>query len=215
MLETPSSMSIFMDKSSFQSLIKANTATILAIRDAAWRLHESVNQKYDEHLPYGYHLNMVADAVMRWGNSVVTDESDILPLIFGAYFHDGIEDARLSYNDVVREASGFMNDDQARTAAEIVYALTNEKGRTRADRASDRYYEGIRSTPFAPFVKLCDRYANTLHSHSDLLSNHQRMLRIYSGEWQHFIEMIDAKSDDARFSLPADMVAEIEKLIIK
>ena len=41
------------------------------------------------------------------------------------------------------------------------------------------------------------------------------MLRIYSGEWQHFIEMIDAKSDDARFSLPADMVAEIEKLIIK
>ena len=204
-----------MDKSSFESLIIANASTIRAIRDAAWKLHDSVNQKYDEHLPYGYHLNMVADAVMRWGNSVVTDESDILPLIFGAYFHDGIEDARLSYNDVVREASGFMNPDQALTAAEIVYALTNEKGRTRSERASDRYYEGIRSTPFAPFVKLCDRYANTLYSHSDLLSNHQRMLRIYSGEWQHFIEMIDAKSDDARFSLPADMVAEIEKLIIK
>ncbi|MDO5771365.1 MAG: hypothetical protein Q4Q28_04405 [Bacteroidales bacterium] len=204
-----------MDKSSFESLIIANASTIRAIRDAAWKLHDSVNQKYDEHLPYGYHLNMVADAAMRWGNSVVTDESDILPLIFGAYFHDGIEDARLSYNDVVREASGFMNPDQALTAAEIVYALTNEKGRTRSERASDRYYEGIRSTPFAPFVKLCDRYANTLYSHSDLLSNHQRMLRIYSGEWQHFIEMIDAKSDDARFSLPADMVAEIEKLIIK
>ena len=204
-----------MDKSSFESLIIANASTIRAIRDAAWELHDSVNQKYDEHLPYGYHLNMVADAAMRWGNSVVTDESDILPLIFGAYFHDGIEDARLSYNDVVREASGFMNPDQALTAAEIVYALTNEKGRTRSERASDRYYEGIRSTPFAPFVKLCDRYANTLYSHSDLLSNHQRMLRIYSGEWQHFIEMIDAKSDDARFSLPADMVAEIEKLIIK
>ena len=204
-----------MDKSSFESLIIANASTIRAIRDAAWKLHDSVNQKYDEHLPYGYHLNMVADAAMRWGNSVVTDESDILPLIFGAYFHDGIEDARLSYNDVVREASGFMNPDQALTAAEIVYALTNEKGRTRSERASDRYYEGIRSTPFAPFVKLCDRYANTLYSHSDLLSNHQRKLRIYSGEWQHFIEMIDAKSDDARFSLPADMVAEIEKLIIK
>lgn len=204
-----------MDKSSFESLIIANASTIRAIRDAAWELHDSVNQKYDEHLPYGYHLNMVADAAMRWGNSVVNDESDILPLIFGAYFHDGIEDARLSYNDVVREASGFMNPDQALTAAEIVYALTNEKGRTRSERASDRYYEGIRSTPFAPFVKLCDRYANTLHSHSDLLSNHQRMLRIYSGEWQHFIEMIDAKSCDVRFSLPAEMVAEIEKLIIK
>ena len=204
-----------MDKSSFESLIIANASTIRAIRDAAWELHDSVNQKYDEHLPYGYHLNMVADAAMRWGNSVVTDESDILPLIFGAYFHDGIEDARLSYNDVVREASGSMNPDQALTAAEIVYALTNEKGRTRSERASDRYYEGIRSTPFAPFVKLCDRYANTLHSHSDLLSNHQRMLRIYSGEWQHFIEMIDAKSCDVRFSLPAEMVAEIEKLIIK
>ena len=204
-----------MDKSSFESLRIANASTIRAIRDAAWELHDSVNQKYDEHLPYGYHLNMVADAAMRWGNSVVTDESDILPLIFGAYFHDGIEDARLSYNDVVREASGFMNPDQALIAAEIVYALTNEKGRTRSERASDRYYEGIRSTPFAPFVKLCDRYANTLHSHSDLLSNHQRMLRIYSGEWQHFIEMIDAKSCDVRFSLPAEMVAEIEKLIIK
>ena len=45
-------------------------------------------------------------------------------------------------------------------STEIAYALTNEKGRTRAERANEKYYEGIRSTKYAPMVKYADRIAN-------------------------------------------------------
>ena len=78
-------------------------------------------------------------------------------MFFGAYYHDSIEDARLTYNDVIRIAKRWMDDEQALIATEIVYALTNDKGRTRAERAGEKYYQGIRETAFAPFVKLSDR----------------------------------------------------------
>lgn len=43
---------------------------------------------------------------------------------------------------------------------DIVYAVTNEKGKNRSERANDKYYAGIVATPGAVFVKLCDRIAN-------------------------------------------------------
>ena len=203
-----------MNQSSFQSLIDHYALSIDRFRDAAWKLHESVNQFYDGSLPYGYHLSMVADAALRWGHSVVVAPADFLPVVFAALFHDSIEDARLSYNDLLRLAASLLADDAlALTATEIVYALTNDKGRTRAERAGEHYYAGIRSTPYAPFVKLCDRYANTLHSHSDASGKHPHMLRVYRSEWPHFIEAINAHSSDPRFSLPSEMIAEIESLM--
>ena len=48
--------------------------------------------------------------------------------------------------------------------SEIAYALTNEKGRTRTDQANEKYYEGIRSTKYAPMVKYADRIANLRYS---------------------------------------------------
>jgi hypothetical protein len=48
--------------------------------------------------------------------------------------------------------------------AEYVFALTNEKGRTRAERANDKYYQGIVDYRYAKFVKMCDRIANVYHS---------------------------------------------------
>ena len=128
-------------------------------RDRAGKIHRDVNQFY-EFKPYAYHLNQVAACVTRYLSSVLSDEEDILPVLFAAYFHDSIEDARLTYNDVRKIASEYMEQEQAFLAAEIVYALTNEKGRNRKERANDKYYEGIRTTPYAPLVKACDRLAN-------------------------------------------------------
>lgn len=45
-----------------------------------------------------------------------------------------------------------------------MYAVTNEKGRTRVERANENYYKGIRETEGATFVKLCDRIANVQYS---------------------------------------------------
>ena len=146
-----------MQQSEFQQLIERYADVLSRIRAAAHDLHASVNQTYGNDHPYGYHLDMVVDAVRTYGHYVCASADDVLPLFFGAYFHDSIEDARLTYNDVTATARHYMSDAQAFVAAEIVYALTNDKGRTRAERAGERYYQGIRATPYAPFVKMADQ----------------------------------------------------------
>ena len=149
-----------MTQKAFQDCINKYAGEIEQIRESAHQLHEHVNQTYDKVHPYGFHLDMVADAVYKYGHEVCAEEHDVLPLFFAAYFHDSIEDARQTYNDVTKTARQWMDEEQAYTAAEIVYALTNDKGRTRAERAGENYYQGIRETPYAPFVKLADRHHN-------------------------------------------------------
>ena len=97
-------------------------------------------------------------------------------------------------------------------ATEIVYALTNDKGRTRAERAGEHYYKGIRETPYAPFVKLCDRLANMSHSFARGNEANMAMRRVYAKELPHFLAAIDAKSDDPRRMLPASIIERMTAL---
>ena len=99
-------------------------------------------------------------------------------VILAAWGHDLIEDTRTSYNDV-REVLGH-------TPAEIIYAVSNEKGKTRKERANDKYYQGIRSTPGAVFVKLCDRIANVQYSKM----SGSRMFEMYKKENSNFIQQL-------------------------
>jgi len=209
-----------MDRKQFEDYLNTHKAETELMRQQAWNLHESVNQHYDKVHPYGYHLSMVAHEVESYGHEVVEDEKDILPLVFGAYYHDSIEDARLTYNDVKRaarglalEGQGVMDERQALLAAEIVYALTNDKGRTRQERAGAHYYQGIRETPYAPFVKLCDRSANMTYSFAGTDKENNHMHEVYQREWPHFIEAITAASDDPRLTLPQDLIDSIERLL--
>ena len=96
-------------------------------------------------------------------------------VLAACWLHDTIEDARLTYNDIKSEFSILV--------AEIVYALTNEKGRSRKQRANALYYAGIRDTLHAPFVKMCDRIANVQHSFD---SNYQ-MFKMYEKENEDFL----------------------------
>ena len=184
------------------------TDVVERIRKSAHELHASVGQTYDDQHPYGFHLDMVADAVRRYGDGVCANERDVLPLLFGAYYHDSIEDARLTYNDVTAVARQWMDDEQAHLAAEIVYALTNDKGRNRAERAGENYYRGIRETPYAPFVKLADRLANLSYSFSHANESNSHMKEVYRRELPHFLESIASPhaAVDMRYALPEEMV---------
>ncbi len=202
-----------MTQQAFHDCLAANKKAIEEIRQSAYELHNSVGQTYGDRLPYGHHLDMVVSELRRYGHHVLVSEEDVLPLIFGGYYHDSIEDARQTYNDVMRMAQRWMSDEQARMAAEIVYALTNDKGRSREERAGERYYEGIRQTPYAPFVKFCDRLANVTYScNADNAFNH-RMKRIYSKEMPHFLKSISTQSHDQRFQLPKEAVEQLNDLI--
>ena len=197
----------------FKRLTDKYGEVIAIIRKSAHDLHEYVNQTYGNVHPYGFHLDMVADAVQQYGYAVCEREEDIVPLFFGAFYHDSMEDARQTYNDVKKIAGQWMDSDQALMATEIVYALTNEKGRTRAERANDKYYQGIRDTAYAPFLKLADRLANITYSCSNPQEADGHMRRVYRSEWPHFLEAITSDKADIRYTLPEEMVSQIEEMI--
>ena len=182
-----------MTQQEFQACIEKHKLDIEEVRDRAHMLHESVNQHYDKVHPYGFHLDMVAESVFKYGYLVCQNEHDFVPLFFGAFYHDSIEDARMTYNDVTKAAQLFMDADQAYIAAEMVYALTNDKG--------------------APFLKLADRLANVTYSftHGNASNNH--MKEVYREEMPHFLEAINAHSDDPRLALPQEMIDDIYKLL--
>jgi hypothetical protein len=177
-------------------------------------LHQRVNQIYGKNLPYGYHLDMVAGEATEFGHLVCADERDVVPIMFGAYYHDSIEDARLTYNDVMKIARSFMDAEQALMATEIVYALTNEKGRSREERANEKYYAGIRATPYAPFLKLCDRVANITFSCAGKDADNLHMKEVYKKEVPHFLSSINPHSQDPRLGVPADLVEQLAEQII-
>jgi len=95
-------------------------------------------------LPYRAHLQMVVDALKRFG---VNDDE----MLCAAYLHDSIEDTTTSYGDVEKE--------QGVGVAELVYAVTSELGRNRKER-NVRTYPKIRANPRALILKLGDRIAN-------------------------------------------------------
>lgn len=202
-----------MTKQEFQVCIGRHANVIEDIRQSAHHLHEHVNQTYDKVHPYGFHLDMVADSVYKYGHEVCVGERDILPMFFGAYYHDSMEDARQTYNDVMRIAKQWMDDEFALIATEIVYALTNEKGRTRAERAGEKYYQGIRETAYAPFIKLSDRLANITYSFTHGNEANVYMKGVYRTELPHFLEAIKVDSDDKRFCLSTSMIAELRNVV--
>jgi len=202
-----------MTKEEFRKLEMKYAERIEQIRETAHELHQSVNQTYGDELPYGYHLDMVAEGVHRYGYLVCAAEDDVLPLFFGAFYHDSIEDARQSYNDVMKRARKMMTPEQALMATEIVYALTNDKGRTRAERAGEKYYKGIRETPYAPFVKLCDRLANVSYSCSED-SGSDRMKEVYKSEMPHFLTAINPHGSDPRFLVPQEVLIALSEILI-
>lgn len=143
--------------------------------------HTSTNHMYDTYLPYEMHLRMVANVADKFMEIMVPKlllhpgNPEVVKLRYAAFGHDLIEDTRVTYNDV-REKMG-------EEVADIIYALTNEKGKNRKERANDKYYEGIRNTPGAVFIKLCDRIANVQYSKM----TGSRMFEMYKKENINFM----------------------------
>ena len=79
--------------------------------------------------------------------------------------------------------SNDVKTELGREAADIIYAVTNDKGKNRKERAGDKYYEGIRNTPGAVFLKLCDRIANVQYGKM----TKSRMFEMYKKENDNFI----------------------------
>lgn len=164
--------------------------------------HTSTNHMYDTYLPYEFHLKM-AHNVFKDFKHLLPDlndgetafRDDVSLAVWG---HDLIEDTRVSYNDVK-----LMLGD---APAEIIYAVTNEKGKTRNERANAKYYEGIRNTPGAVFVKLCDRIANVQYGSM----TKSRMVEMYRKENELFERALGRYTDNKHLE---PMFVELDRIL--
>ena len=161
--------------------------------------HNDTNHMYDTYLPYEFHLRMVNQVAQDFKH-LLDDEVDYFTgepfrgpkqdqvtlrtaCLRATWGHDLIEDTRTSYNDV----KSFLGQE----AADIIYAVSNEKGKARKERANDKYYKGIRETPGAIFVKLADRIGNAQYSKM----TGSRMFEMYSKENDNFIMQLGYDKD--------------------
>ncbi len=135
----------------------ADVSIIEKAREYAIQCHTSTNHFYDKIHPYSFHLKMVVSAAEKFIHLIPEHEKE--NVIAACWLHDVIEDCRQTYNDVKNHTN--------EKVADLVYALTNEKGRNREERANAKYYKGIQQIPYAPFIKLCDRIANFQYSKSE------------------------------------------------
>lgn len=156
------------------------------------------NQKYADVLPYSFHLKCVEAQGEKFlhliDNKKILNPDNhksnffyltgLVRLALSA--HDLEEDARFTYNNVVKLGEEcFGNFHGGCMLADIVYAVTDEKGKTRAERKSDKYYKELSENKLAVFVKLADISANTLFSKLTGSS----MYKKYKSEFVHFKDM--------------------------
>lgn len=165
----------------------------------AFKAHADTNHMYDKIYPYSVHLAMTVSYAYKYLD--IVPETLRLNVIDACWLHDTIEDARCTYNDIVKIAGVAV--------ADMVYAVTNEKGKDRDGRANKNYYSGIRNCPGARFVKLCDRLANINYSSS----NQSRMLTRYRSEYESFCLEIFRDLDHWEYAMYDSMIEEMKLML--
>ena len=174
-----------------------------------------VNQKYDDILPYSFHLNLVGEQVKKFlyliddewienKNNSFTSSIKLKDIILdGAYGHDLDEDARLTYNNYKDTATKIYNNSVAgELLADIIFYCTELRGKDRDERHGPDYIQGLRNNKYALFVKLCDIAANIGYG---LLTN-SSMYKKYQKEFPKFKEQLYREEFD-------DLFNYIEKLL--
>ncbi len=145
------------------------------VKEYAINCHRIVNHLYDNK-SYKVHLQMVEDTAMKFLHLI--PEIERVNVLSACWAHDVIEDCRQTYSDV-KSISNIK-------VAELVFALTNEKGKTRKERANDKYYNDIKNLEFATFIKVCDRIANYEYS----IKSKSSKVDMYKKEMPSFIEKL-------------------------
>lgn len=129
---------------------------------------------YETHLQYV--VDEIADLLADADFNVYSFTDDFCEdLLSCGYLHDNMEDCGTTFNQLKDTFNEFI--------ANVVYACTNEKGKTRKERQNDKFYSELAAQEYASFVKLADRIANTWYSKQSGSSMYQK----YISERENFI----------------------------
>jgi (p)ppGpp synthase/HD superfamily hydrolase len=124
------------------------------MKELAYRMHDepSKSQRYGN-APYSSHLDDVVSIIDKYLYYLSEDKHDIVRT--AGYGHDLIEDTEITEKYLIKNF-GYE-------VADIIYRVTNERGRDRKER-NFKTYPKIWRSDLAIFVKLADRIANTTNS---------------------------------------------------
>lgn len=134
-----------------------------------------VNQQYGDNLPYSFHLKMVKAVGERFIYLLPESVRDDVRLALAG--HDLIEDARWTYNDVVKLFNKRVGD--------IIYACTDLRGHTRGERHGPEFIETLKGERLGVYVKVCDMIANSTYSRvmgSSMFKKYQNDLPKFKAE---------------------------------
>jgi (p)ppGpp synthase/HD superfamily hydrolase len=144
----------------------------------AERVHE--DQCYGDTIYYKHLLD-------TWSCYVFAAKKHDLPydecVAAACWLHDTLEDTTTKYSELVAEFG--------EEVADIVYAVTDEKGRNRAERHRKTYLGIVLAGDNAVAVKLCDRIANLAYS---VATKNKSKLRMYVGEDMAFRDLLTTPS---------------------
>ena len=112
--------------------IDTKDTEVLSFIRWAIKKHEDLGQTYAGE-EYSFHLINVAAIVQEYAH--LLDEEEFRLALMGAFGHDLIEDTHETYNDIKKVSSEAL--------AEVIYACTEEKGRNRAERHNDKFYDTL------------------------------------------------------------------------
>lgn len=170
--------------------------TLEEYRNYFKNLHDvEVNQKYNKTLPYSFHLEMVVKQAHKFSDLIPTnaDTNDERwnQIIVACWAHDSIEDCRKTYNDIWNMCG--------KDIADIVYCCTEEKGKDRKERHSEKYFKELAQNKDAVFVKLCDIIANvkfSLLTNSSMFSKYKHeyptvKTYLYKQEYKKMFDYLD------------------------
>jgi hypothetical protein len=148
----------------------------------AFQCHKTLNNKYGD-MDYSFHLIKTREIAECYKHHIpIDDRYDV----FGAiYEHDTLEDCKklCSFSELITITNLRI--------ALIVKAVTTNEG-TRKERFNDEYYENIKKTKYATFVKLCDRISNVEQC---IYNNNISKLKMYEKEYSLFKEKLH-KNDE-------------------
>jgi hypothetical protein len=137
-------------------------------REKAKNFHDKANCEYDNQ-NYVIHLDMVAESVSKY-KQVFIKPKDYLTALNAAYFHDTIEDAKLTFNDIKKVSN--------RRVAQVVLAVTDVHEENRLLRHLFTMGKTVKDY-IAIVVKMADMRANALYSKSHGSSMYNKYLAEY------------------------------------
>lgn len=135
-----------------------------------WITQAHGDHKYDESLPYVYHLFCVENVLTRFGFPI----EKYLHLHLAALCHDAVEDHKAELKDV--------NKKFGEQVARIVDLVSDLRGLTRQEK-HEKTYPLLALNEDAVIIKLADRIANTEYG---IATNNLKHYKKYAREFKFF-----------------------------